>query len=673
MRGDRAAEKFWRQRLQRVSMRTKIVVPMVVLAMVPALLVGFTTVFGMQSALRRHGLERIEFDTVTKATGIQGFLASLQEDLLYLSQIDSIRALATAPSAAEPAVVGNGLLRGDAERELLLFARAKRAYCGVRCVSRAGHELVRLDVRDGEALAAQELLSRGATLAALPLPEPGRVAVSTRHSDGGDRGAPSLSHRGIVRYTTPVVGNQEGVQARLVIDICIGHTLSRIGELPPGVEAWLVDEGGIYLGYRGDRPAGFETYDLEAARPLSRDFSPRLVSAIMAPVAEQGTIKTEDKLVSWAPIDFDLQRPDRHWILLVSYPLAPLEAPVRGVTGFLSILVGLLTASAGVIGLFVAHYLSRPVDRLRRATREIAAGNLTRPVEITTGDELESLADDFNTMTRRLQEAQDRLAGWNVRLEGEVARQTERLHQLQSGLARTDKLATIGQMTAGVLHEVGNPLAAFKTKIQVAQEEAALCQNCVELLPELLTEVDRLAAFLRSFSRMARVPEPVMKEVVLSEVVNGVITLVTPELTRRGTTLDVESGADVPTIRGDADQLRQLVINLLLNAAEASSDGSEVVIRIKRAAVRDEPATPSRAVIEVVDEGAGISAEGLRQIWDPFYSTKPEGTGLGLAICRQIVHHHHGTIEIESELGSGTVVTLTFPAAVTAADKEPAP
>lgn len=119
--------------------------------------------------------------------------------------------------------------------------------------------------------------------------------------------------------------------------------------------------------------------------------------------------------------------------------------------------------------------------------------------------------------------------------------------------------------------------------------------------------------------------------------------------------LRCETSDDVPRIRGDADQLRQLIMNLILNAADASVNGGEVVVRFRCSA------SGNGTSLEVSDNGTGIAAEIIERIWSPFFTTKADGTGLGLAISRQIAQQHGATIQIRSQLGKGTVVTVIFP------------
>lgn len=646
-------------------MRTKIVVPMLFLALVPTLVISWIAITRIRQLLWQNTRERVAFDVTAKTTDLARFLAGLQEDLLFMGRMESIRALASASTAraADPLPV----LRERAEQDLLRYARTKKLYCGVRCLNPSGHELLRFDVRDGKPqVASLQQLRAWADdndhfLRMARVIRPDHVYLATQEFATADL---TPGHKGVVRYMTALPGPPGGRGSILIINICIGHILSRLGPLPAGTEAWLIGEDGTYLGYMGGSAAARVLYAFERHRPASLDYSQAQLDRLLANGGRTGTIELGDRFIAFASLPIDSQSPQRHWTLLIGHPLAVLNAPIRQLTAVFALLAAVVVTLAALLGLFVAHYIARPIAHVRRATQQIASGDLSKSVQITTGDELEGLAADFNRMRERLRDAQERLAQWNVKLEREVARQTGRLHRLQSGLAKADKLATIGQMTASVLHEVGNPLAAFKAKIQVAEEEGGLADTTRRLLADLLKEVNRLTRFLRSFSRIARLPAPAWDQVAPADIADSVATLVRPELKRRGTVLRIRGEATVPFIMGDADQLRQVLINLILNAAEASGPGDPIEVALETAPHGPSgPSVARGARIQVIDHGSGIAEEVRKHIWEPFFSTKSDGTGLGLSICRKIVRDHGGTIRLESTPGQGTTVTMSFPPA----------
>ena len=479
-------------------------------------------------------------------------------------------------------------------------------------------------------------------------------------------GKTELPLKAVVRYAAVVSGEDRLGRGLLVINVYADYLLSLLKPLTAGTEGWLVDQQGTYLGYFGESKQGQKLFSHEKQRRLSDDYAPEQIQALLEHSIDKQSIETKNAFLSSAPVAIDLQNPKNHWTLLISRLKAPLEKSSHHMTIYLMIIMTFVIAVAAILGLLIGNYLAGPIVQLQHATRDIADGNLDKHLDIKTGDEIEGLANDFNTMTKRLQEARERLSSWNLELEREVKHQTETIQQIQSGMARADKLASIGQITAGVMHEIGNPLAAIKTKIQVAGEDEELCEECQQLMIEVLKEIDRLAAFLHSFSRLSRLGSPHIKQnISLLEIANSVVNLVSTEFKRKGVLLQSEFDSNIPDVHGVADQLRQLLMNLLINAAEALPDGGEIVIRIQYIAVIPASTDMTRNVkLEVIDKGEGISSEILDKVWEPFFTNKCDGTGLGLSICRKIVEEHSGTIRIDSEVDKGTVVTVMFPACI---------
>ena len=653
----------WIRRVQRVSLRTKLIVPIVGLAVLPALGIGAYTIARMQQTLERTAVERLQFAAETRARSLNDFVGGVEGDLLFLAKLRALRELADATAGGDAEQIAR--LRGEAEHELRVFSQSERAYYQVRFLDRAGREVVRLNVQQGlpTVVPVEELQDKSTRyyVRAALAEAPGRIYTSQMDLNL-EHGAVEIPHRRVVRYATPVIGTRGGAGGLLIINVDADYLFSLVGTLPSSEEVWLIDEAGSYLGHRGPSRGQPDLFHLDRGRRLEADFASDRATTILRHREETGTLEEAGSLFAFTSIRFAPQAPDRVWTLLVSHSADTIRPAIRHVTISLLVLVGIVVAVSATLGILVAHYLARPVEILRQATRSLAAGQLSERVRITTGDEIEGLANDFNTMAEQLSQAQERLAAWNQELEREVAQQTARLHGLQRGFARADKLASIGQMTAGVMHEVGNPLAAMKTQIQVAEEEGGLCEACEGLLSDLLNEVNRLAKFLHSFSRLARTPAPDLQIVSLAEIVEGVVTLISPELERRGIDLHVYEGPEAARILGDPDRMRHLLINLVLNAADASEGGGDVEVRLK---VEDgdpaEVGSTRRVVVEVVDQGVGMPPEVASRIWDPFFTTKEKGTGLGLPICREIIRDHGGDVEVESRPGSGTVISVSLP------------
>lgn len=650
----------WKHRLQHVHLRTKIMVPLLVLAVIPAGVLGTFTIFVMREALWESVVKRVEFDTVSKAEVIDRFLLDVQQDLKFLSQMSTVKELVQAETVGDTQSIET--LRHKLEREFLIFSQGKRAFYQVRYLNGAGQEVVRLNVRDGLPIvvsigALQDKAHRYYVKEALAL-EPGETFVSSVDFNV-EHGSTEEPPRKVVRYATKVTGNHELGQGLLIINLYADYLLSLVGPLDSGTKAWLLDISGSKAEYVGDA----QDSGVPETEGVLLNFGLEHIQTFLGETQGGLMSETEETLLFSAPISVGSSGSERRWVLLVSRSRSPIETPIRRLTVLLTVILLLTVTVAITLGVFIGNYFVRPIMRLRNATREIAGGNLSAQVNIMTGDEIEELASDFNVMAKKLGTAQELLSSWNVELEREVERQIEKVHQLQVGLAKTDKLAAIGQMTASVMHEVGNPLAAIKTKVQVAQEEGSTQKDYEELLPEILKEVDRLAVFLHSFSHLGTLQKPSFEVVSPLEVIQEVVTLVAPDLRRRKLSLHQHTAANTPSIKGDGNRLRQLLINLILNAADASTQESEIVVKIGTIGSTQEGEREG-VMIEVIDQGEGMSEEILGKIFEPFFTTKAEGTGLGLAICRQVVEDHHGTIEVVSEPGVGTTVRMLFPALI---------
>jgi PAS domain S-box-containing protein len=238
---------------------------------------------------------------------------------------------------------------------------------------------------------------------------------------------------------------------------------------------------------------------------------------------------------------------------------------------------------------------------------------------------------------------------------------TERV-ALEHSARQAERLAALGTLSAGLAHELGNPIGIISSRIELmlmeaeSQELPGDLQADLRVLHRHAQRVARVAQRLLSFARHS----PGERRLVdLNHVVEETLLLLEKQVTKEGITLLRSLARNLPPIEGDANALQQVVLNLLTNAREAMTDGGE--IRIETGTVADRPGW---LCLAVSDTGPGIPLEELPKIFDPFYTTKPEGTGLGLSVSYGIVRDHQGTIDVQSEPGKGTTFVLTFPALV---------
>ncbi|MFO7540922.1 MAG: response regulator [Chloroflexota bacterium] len=256
-----------------------------------------------------------------------------------------------------------------------------------------------------------------------------------------------------------------------------------------------------------------------------------------------------------------------------------------------------------------------------------------------------------------------------AQLQGEVAERkraeealqvkNEELAGMTQQLWQAAKLATMGELAASVAHELNNPLAIISLRIEILLAQLAKDDPRQAALQVIEGEVERMGRLVTDLLQFSRRSQPQISTMDIREEVGNALQFVHYHLRNRQIQIVQEFGTDRLLIQADQQQLRQLFLNLLTNASDAMPDGGTLTVRIFTGRLKDEAA----AVIEFIDTGLGIAPDNLGQIWESFFTTKPEGkgTGLGLAICRRVAHEHGGSINIFSQPDQGTRVQIRLP------------
>ena len=304
--------------------------------------------------------------------------------------------------------------------------------------------------------------------------------------------------------------------------------------------------------------------------------------------------------------------------------------------------------------------IARPIRALILAARAVGGGDLNQRIEGRHTNEIGELAREFNRMAERLELAQRAV----------VAQSAKRL-QLEREVQQAQKLVAVGMLAAQVAHEVGTPLNVIAGRAEALGRRLAPDHPDRRQLETIQNQADRIAGIVRGLLDYARPRRPTLRPEPLLPLLARVIDLVEGRDRGRGVRVRMDVPAGAPAVLGDADQLQQVFINLLTNALDASpaggtvavTEGPEPVLAADgRAAVVRGHAEPPVVSIHVLDQGPGVTAEELAQIFQPFFSTKHgHGTGLGLPIVEEIVRAHRGEVEMLSIAGRGTEVIVRLP------------
>ena len=229
---------------------------------------------------------------------------------------------------------------------------------------------------------------------------------------------------------------------------------------------------------------------------------------------------------------------------------------------------------------------------------------------------------------------------------------------------RTDRLAVLGELAAGAAHEIKNPLTSIRSTLQYVSRDFDVGTEKGQMMHELLNETERINKIVKGLLSFARPSELNATEVNMEQLINQTLLLVNSTLKKQQVEVEFEYFTEQTTIMGDAEQLKQVCLNMILNAVEAMRENDEsrprtLYISMEQGAMID--ARSHYLLLSFEDTGKGIDEKDIENVFNPFFTTKEEGTGLGLAICYGIINRHKGELEVRSTLGKGTCFTIKLP------------
>jgi len=343
-----------------------------------------------------------------------------------------------------------------------------------------------------------------------------------------------------------------------------------------------------------------------------------------------------------------------------------LESQYSAVKIDMAVLLSFVLLVSGLMGVSMAGYLGRklaqPIKELDLLARRVAAGERNVQSSIESRDEIGDLAGRFNDMSRSLMERENSIIELNRNLEEKVRLRTAELEeknrllvQTREELLRVEKLAAIGELAAGVAHEINNPMAIIRGNtelLQLSVPEDACNREEVDTIFQQVKRVERIVSNLLKFARREQM---VLGTVRLNDLLHEIVGQIGHQVSMDGIKVVEHYSEAVALVEGDGDQLRQVFTNLVLNGVQAMPDGG--VLTVKSAPVDG----GGHYEVKVADTGVGIALENLRQVFNPFYTTKASGTGLGLSVTYGIVREHGGCIDIESIPGVGSTFSVILP------------
>ncbi|MDT8440509.1 MAG: cache domain-containing protein [Desulfuromonadales bacterium] len=297
--------------------------------------------------------------------------------------------------------------------------------------------------------------------------------------------------------------------------------------------------------------------------------------------------------------------------------------------------MGVISIGAGLVSILLvfwaAKVLSEPIREMIAAIRDVKRGRFDRTMTVDSRDELGELAATFNRMIRSLQ----------------------RNRELEANLAQQGKMASLGILSSGVAHEINNPLGVIMGYAGYLENKLDENDPNRHFVHEIKRESKRCKKIVQDLLNYARTPRPEFEEIDINQLIGQILDFAANHTDMRNVEIVKEFTADLPPVSVDGDQIRQVAINLVLNAGAAMPGGGRLTVATQH--------EDGHVAIRLTDTGSGIAPEDLERIFEPFYTTKEKGTGLGLAITRQIIEQHQGTITMHSVLEQGTTVIIRLP------------
>ncbi len=638
----------------RFSIRAKMVVAFVALALGPMLALGSLLSYRTEQLLRERIAQELKVEVATAAETIETYLAGVRRDTLSLARFLERR--------LEPKMTESQWR--TVEEEFVHTMASERAYYQVRFIGSDGMEAIRVNNQAGRLQLVSPAglqykgdryyFSEAMTLSA------GDTYLSPLDFNI-EHGRIEEPRRLVVRVAAPVAEQGGQLRGLVVVNVFGEEMLDTLKALQPDSDARALlinSEGGFVEMLQ--RPAG-TSFHAGAAEELGTLVGAALPKA----TAEPWFGTTGSYLVAAAPV----HAASRTWQLAKMYPRGALFADLERLHRiFLWLAVPLALLAAG-LAILAARSFSRPIGRLSRFAEELAGGDYDRRTSVTSRDEFGQLASSLNAMAGSLAESRQRLLDGNRSLQAEVARQVAALRVSEADAARSraamqalekqlilaDRLASLGMLSATVAHEIGNPLAALQTRLQMMQRRAGGEAQSRDL-ERMLALVERLGRFLRQLTGyLAPQPEEQATRSDLCQVLRELEFILREEADRQNTALTMDLPAGPLWVCSRAQHLHQIFMNLLLNALQAAGEGGAVRVKARCGA--------GRTRVEVVDSGPGLPdrEEEIRRLFEPLATTKEAGTGLGLAIVRKLVEELGGTVTLRNRRRGGAAAEVTLP------------
>jgi signal transduction histidine kinase len=456
----------------------------------------------------------------------------------------------------------------------------------------------------------------------------------------------------LVSLALPIMDHLEQLRWVITGELSLSQVQRMVSDVTIGSvgHAYLVDAEG--------RAVAHPQFDLVLNRTglTGNGIVERALTAHVPEAIAFEDVDGEAQLGAFAPVLF------QGWQLVVQQPSEDAFRPVQAMRKRAAFVLGVALVAAGLCGFFWVRGLNGPLREVVEGMRRIRDGSFKHRLRVNTSDEIGELAETFNVMGRMLERDKREIEAWNRELQQRVDAKTQALEAAQSQLIQSAKLSSVGQLGAGVAHELNNPLAGIvgqaallQRRLKKVEIDEADREKMLEYVGHVQGESGRCREIIHGLLSYSQAADGGVDDLDLNDSLEKLLALVGNNARSQGVELVTELESELPRILNNESQVQQLLLHVMTNALHAMPDAGTLIVRTRR--------DGCNVAIDIGDTGRGIAEEHLDKIFDPFFTTKDvwQSTGLGLSVCHSIVESHGGRIDVESELGKGSTFTIVLP------------
>ena len=649
-------------RLFRLGIFGRLVIPLLLIGVAPISLLG---VFGISKSIEIYEesiIKTLRSRTDWQVESINNNFKSIIGHIYFLSELPSLKRH----------LEGKSKSIGDLESDILEFSRGHQHYGKIRVIDVSGEEVARANNKNGKLFMTSNkelgFVGNSQHFQKLFNLSKGDVNISPMEVDIN---RDFLSQQ-IVEVITPIY--KEKTKLGIIMAQLYAFELFEWIHLPDApFLTLLLDAKGVILHLHEHISGVSLQKEVVPGSTIGELFSLPDGEANLA--EREGLSYVDDGAMVIRSVHLNNGN-GPSWYIATFFPKSYMSNYATNLKWYLAIGILAVTLAATLTALNLTRRFKNSFQTLNKGMENISAGGLDDQLKLESGDEFEETADKMEQMRLQVKEHHEQLINQNREVKSRLDYYRREVHSLEHQLYRADKLASVGELSLKLAHEIGNPLASIKTVTQVMSEKANGNDRDREYFDKIISEVDRLTLFLKKFNSFAVMKERRMDVCDLSAMVKDVNFFLKVQAVEKGVSIEENFGAGSMIIYADVQQMKQLLMNLLLNAIQATDATGRIRITLKNSATPCECElregcfcldegldVEKKDLIElsICDTGKGIKKSDLSKIFNPFFTTKPNGTGIGLSIAHKIVESHSGTMRVYSAEAEGTTFRVYFP------------